>query len=282
MQEVIAAVSKLQVATETYAALGARLSINPDDVAPEIVAALDDVLAAAGIDLSALEPPQRMHIAGLVRTMFAQSSDLLAQPAREAGWSYTDPALLDGIGRASMMMPGLLSAAPELANVTSLLDIGTGVGWLAVAATQTWPDSNVVGVDVWEPSLDIARRNVKGANLEDRIELRKQDLIDIDDVERFDCVWFPTFFFSRETIVDALPKLRTALTSGGHVVLAHPEPPPDPLVQATNRLRTIRDGGSALDSDGAAQLLRDAGYDDVHPIPRTTPVPIGFVIGRKA
>jgi hypothetical protein len=94
-------------------------------------------------------------------------------------------------------------------------------------------------------------------------------------------VWFPTFFFSQETIVDALPKLHTALTSGGDVVLAHAEPPPDPLVQATNRLRTIRDGGSALDSDGAAQLLRHAGYDDVHPIPRTTPVPIGFVIGRK-
>jgi cyclopropane fatty-acyl-phospholipid synthase-like methyltransferase len=180
-----------------------------------------------------------------------------------------------------MMMPSLLTAAPELANVKSLLDIGTGVGWLAVAATQTWPDSKVVGIDIWEPSLDIARRNVKGANLDDRIELRKQDLVDLDDVERFDCVWFPTFFFSQETIVDALPKLHTALTSGGHVVLAHSEPPPDPLVQATNRLRTIRDGGSALDSDGAIQLLRDAGFADAHAISRTTPIPIGFVIGCR-
>jgi protein-L-isoaspartate O-methyltransferase len=267
---------------ETYAALGARLSISPnDDVSPEIIAALDDVLAAADIDISALEPPQRMQIAGLVRTMFAQSGDLLARPAREAGWSYTDPALLEGIGRASMMIPGLLSAAPELANVSSLLDIGTGVGWLAVAATQTWPGCKVVGIDVWDPSLEIARRNIKGANVDDRVELRKQDLVDVDDEARFDCVWFPTFFFPRETIVDSLPKLRTTLTPGGHVVLAHAEPPPEPLVQATNRLRTIRDGGSALDSDSAAQMLRDAGYDEVHSIPRTAPIPIGFVIGRK-
>ena len=100
MQEVMAAMSRLQVATETYAALGARLSISPtDDVAPEIVSALDDVLAAAGIDINTLEPQQRMMIAGLVRTMFAQSGDLLARPAREPGWSYTDSALLEGIGR---------------------------------------------------------------------------------------------------------------------------------------------------------------------------------------
>jgi SAM-dependent methyltransferase len=282
MQEVMAAMSRLQVATETYAALGARLSISPtDDVAPEIVSALDDVLAAAGIDINTLEPQQRMMIAGLVRTMFAQSGDLLARPARAPGWSYTDSALLEGIGRASMMMPTLLATAPELANVSSLLDIGTGVGLLAVAATQTWPECAVVGIDVWEPSLDLARNNVKGANLDNRIELRMQDLADIDDVERFDCVWFPTFFFSREAIIDALPKLSAALTGGGHVVLAHADPPTDALVQATNRLRTVRDGGSGLDSEGATQLLGDAGYDEVHSIPRTTPVPIGFVIGRK-
>jgi len=48
------------------------------------------------------------------------------------------------------------------------------------------------------------------------------------------------------------------------------------------RLRTIRDGGSVLDSGGAAELLRGAGCQDVHPLVRTWPIPFGFVTGRKA
>ena len=48
------------------------------------------------------------------------------------------------------------------------------------------------------------------------------------------------------------------------------------------RLRTIRDGGSVLDADGAAELLRGSGCQDVHPLTRTWPIPFGFVTGRKA
>jgi hypothetical protein len=48
------------------------------------------------------------------------------------------------------------------------------------------------------------------------------------------------------------------------------------------RLRTIRDGGSVLDADGAAEQLRSAGGKDVHPLTRTWPIPIGFVTGQKA
>jgi SAM-dependent methyltransferase len=282
MQELMAAIGPLQTATETFAALGARLSIGAtDDVAPEIVASLDEVLAAAGFpDVSAAEPQQRMMMLGLVRTMFAQASDMLASPTREAGWWYTDPVLLEGIGRASMMMPALMAGAPELKDVSSLLDIGTGVGLLAISATRTWPGCTVVGIDTWEPSLELARRNVRGANLDNRIELRKQDVVELDDVERFDCAWFPTFFFTRETIVNGLARIRTALTPGGYVVLGHHAPPVDPLARATNRLRTIRDGGSVLESDDAAELLRESGYEDVHALERTSPIPIGFMIGR--
>jgi hypothetical protein len=42
------------------------------------------------------------------------------------------------------------------------------------------------------------------------------------------------------------------------------------------------DGGSMLDSGGAAGLLRGAGCLDVHSLARTWPVPFGFVTGRKA
>ena len=48
------------------------------------------------------------------------------------------------------------------------------------------------------------------------------------------------------------PEILAATMPGGHVVVAHYEPPPDPLPRTTMRLRTIRDGGSMLDADGAA------------------------------
>jgi len=284
MQEMTAVISRFQAATDALAALGARLGMGDGDTAPpQILAALDEVLAAAGVTgLDGLEPQQRAMMAGLIRTMFAQSADLLGHPTRAAGWSYTDPVLLEGVGRGSMMMPGLLRGSGELTDVSSLLDIGTGVGLLAVSAARVWPECTVTGIDVWEPSLELARRNVAAAGLDHRIEIRRQDMLDLDDAERYDCVWLPTFFFGPEALTAALPKIIAAMLPGGHVVMAHYEPPPDPLPRTTMRLRTIRDGGSVLDSGGAAELLRGAGCQDVHSLTRTWPIPFGFVTGRKA
>ena len=284
MQEMAAVITRFQAATDALAALGARLGIGEGHaVPPEILAALDEVLAASGVtNVDDLEPDQRAMMAGLVRTMFAQSADLLGHPTREAGWSYTDPVVLEGVGRGSMMMPTLLRGSGELDSVSSFLDTGTGVGLLAVSAARVWPECTVVGIDVWKPSLDLARRNVTAAGLDHRIEIRYQDMLDLDDTGRYDCVWVPSFFFGREVLAKALPKIIAAIVPGGHVVMAHYEPPPDPLPRATMRLRTIRDGGSVLDADGAAELLRGAGCLDVHSLTRTWPIPFGFVTGQKA
>jgi len=284
MQEMAAVITRFQATTDALAALGARLGMGEGDtVAPEILAALDEVLAAAGVaDVDGLEPQQRAMMAGLIRTMFAQSADLLGHPTRDAGWPYTDPVLLEGVGRASMMMPTLLAGSGEFTDVSSLLDIGTGVGLLAVSAARVWPECAVTGIDVWEPALELARRNVTAAGLGHRIEIRRQDVLDLDDIDRYDCVWVPSFFFGPEVLAAALPKILDATRPGGQVVMAHYEPPPDPLPRTTMRLRTIRDGGSVLDADGAAEQLRSAGGKDVHPLTRTWPIPIGFVTGQKA
>ena len=284
MQEMTAVITRFQTATDALAALGARLAMGEGDtVAPEILTALDEVLTAAGVtDVDGLEPQQRAMLAGLIRTMFAQSADLLDCPTRDAGWSYTDPVVLEGVGRGSMMMPTLLRGSGELNGVSSFLDIGTGVGLLAVSAARVWPECTVVGIDVWKPSLELARRNVTAAGLDHRIEIRHQDMLDLDDTDRYDCVWVPSFFFGPEVLAAALPKIVKSTLPGGHVVVAHYEPPPDPLPRTTMRLRTIRDGGSVLDSGGAAELLRGAGCQDVHPLVRTWPIPFGFVTGRKA
>ena len=61
----------------------------------------------------------------IVRLYFAMANELLNDPGRPPGWTYTDPLVLEGMGRGSMMIPPILAAAPEFERVTSLLDVGT-------------------------------------------------------------------------------------------------------------------------------------------------------------
>ena len=220
-------------------------------------------------------------VLNIVRLYFAQTQDLLNEPARAPGWTFTDPTILEGMGRASMMIPNLLANAPELANVTSLLDVGTGVGWLAVGAANRWPTATVVGIDIWEPALERARANVHGAGLDDRITLRNQDVTALDDVDAYDSAWLPTFFIRDDALSDAVKRIVDALRPAGWIVLGMFATPPDSLGQATAALRTIRSGGTNLETEQAADLLRSAGCASVHPLPRMGPMPIEFVVGQR-
>jgi SAM-dependent methyltransferase len=283
-EEVMAAMSPLLVANEALAAIGAELSLKSSgvDADPAFVSALGSVSAAAGLpDLGALAPPQQAMALNIVRLYFAQANELLNDPGRPPGWTYTDPLVLEGMGRGSIMIPPMLAAAPEFESVTSLLDVGTGVGWLAIAAANLWPSVKVVGLDVWEPALERARTNVKEAGLDDRITLRHQDVTALDDVDAYDCAWVPTFFLPEDALITALAKIADALLPGGWVVLGRFESPPVPLAQATIALRNIRGGGCTLDAKRSTELLRGAGFASVRDLERAGPAPIAFVIGQK-
>src|SRR5207302_2060644 len=143
-------------------------------------------------------------------------------------------------------------------EVGSFLDVGTGVGLLAVAAAGVWPQARIVGLDRWEPSLERARANVAAAGLGERIELRRQDLGALDDVDAYECVWVPTFFFTEAALVDALPRVLRATRPGGWVVAGHFTGAPDPLVAAVTTLRTLRGGGVEIPAQRGVELLVQA------------------------
>src|SRR5262249_3212437 len=153
---------------------------------------------AAGLGpLDGLAPPERAMIATRIEVVLREALDVIQQPARAPGWAFTDPVILDGWGRGSAVVPGIIAGlTPELADVTDFLDVGTGGGLLAVAAAATWPQASVVGIDTWGPSLERAAANVAGAGLDERVSLRSQDVGAVDDVDRFDCIWVPTFFLT--------------------------------------------------------------------------------------
>src|SRR2546429_7665107 len=115
-EQLMGAVQRLTGATDALAAIGAELAlkVSGDAGDPEIAAKLSAVAAAAGIsDLETLPPPQLAMALAIIRMNIAEANDLLNNPARPPGWTATDPLILDGYGRGSMMIPTLLAAAPE-------------------------------------------------------------------------------------------------------------------------------------------------------------------------
>jgi SAM-dependent methyltransferase len=282
-EDAMATVQQWSVATEALAAVAAYLRTVDDPAPADIDVALRAVAAAAGLDdLDQLPPPQRAVLAGLAHTTLRQSLDLLEQPTRPAGWSFTDPVILDGWGRGSTMVPPMLAGGgPELTDVRRLLDVGTGVGLLAIAAAGVWPKATITGIDVWEPSLERARANVRAAELDDRVILRMQDVTALDDTDAYDCAWVPTFFLDDSVLDAALARVVRATAPGGWIVLGLFGEPPVPLAKATNALKTIRGGGAVLSEDDAMRRLRDAGCASVHVRPRSGPG-IAYVLGQRA
>lgn len=283
--DVMRAVSGWGNSISAASAVAAQLSLDlsGQSAPPEIADALRAVAEAAGLgDLGELAPHERGIALGIIQLYLHQASDLLADPAREPGWLFTDPVILDGWGRGSTMVP-MMIANNVLggAEVTSFLDVGTGVGLLAVAAAGLWPNSTIVGLDRWDASLERARANVAQAGLGDRVELRKQDVADIDDEERFDLEWVPTFFLTEAKLESALPRLLRASTAGGRIVLGTFVPPPDPLAAAAQALTTVRGGGADLDPKRGAELLEQHGFESVEVVSLPGPAPLGFVVGTK-
>jgi SAM-dependent methyltransferase len=275
------------VSVEVLAALGAKLGGRP--VHPSVEPLLDNVLAAMGADLGALDPGQRMALAGMIRAFFRQAADLLEQPDRAPGWVFDDPALLQSQGRASMsivpVMPQLASTLGDLADRLgrpggTFLDVGTGVALISVAMARALPNLLATGIDIWKPALDLARVNI--ADLADRISIREQNVVDLRDEDAFDLVFLPGPFLPAAIVPEALARCLAALRPGGWLLFGLYAAAPDPVAAAVNDLRIVRSGGHPWTQGEAAVLLDQAGFADVRTPDRTWSAPMNFVAGTRA
>jgi SAM-dependent methyltransferase len=263
-EDIMAKMQGWATGAEALAVLGAKLTLEQrgEPAPPALASAIQSVITAADLDgVDELPPPQRAMLLTMAKLFAHETLDILETPGREPGWTFTDPEILDGWGRGSSMVPAMIAGAhPSLQEgVRSFLDVGTGVGLLACAAATVWPTASVVGIDVWEPSLERARANVSAAGLSDRIELRTQRLEDLADEHAFDCAWIPTFFLHEEVLVEALPAVVRAVTPGGWIVFGRMRSAPDPLARALATFRTTRSGGDDLDTKRLRELFEQAG-----------------------
>jgi 2-polyprenyl-3-methyl-5-hydroxy-6-metoxy-1,4-benzoquinol methylase len=283
--ELQALTTRLATQAEALAALVARLKLDatgePGD--PRVTAQLDrvvDLIVATDLRTN-LDERERTTVIGHVTTMLRQAFDLIDDPVRPGGWYYTDPQILQGQGASSVIVAQLIAGAAIGGPDARILDIGTGVGALAVAFCRAFPGSTVVGIDTWELSLELAHQNVAAAGLGSRITLRRTPIDAFEDDEGFDLVWMPVIFLSRAILEDAVARAVAAMRHGAQIVLGRYAGSDDPLVGALGDLRTIRSGGSLLNPSDTRALLERAGLVDVREIDRTWPAPIVLTAGRR-
>ncbi len=76
--------------------------------------------------------------------------------------------------------------APE--NVSSVLDLCTGSGCLAILAASTFHNASIDAADLSNDALDVARINLKDHDLEDRITLHQGNLFAAVQNQKFDLI----------------------------------------------------------------------------------------------
>jgi SAM-dependent methyltransferase len=225
-ESLMAASQRLSVSVETLAALGAQLRLlqNGLDADSRVRALLNDVARAVDPQLlNGFERRQQAAAFALIQTTFRQALDLLENPERVPGWSYQDPDILQSQGQLSRLIVHWIEAIaaqqPELNEVLgrpgAFLDVGTGVGSLAIEAARCWPALRVVGIDPWEPALTLARKNLAQSGLLERVELRQQCVEELKETATFTVAWVPGPFISAEVVDRALEQVRCALVPGG-------------------------------------------------------------------
>lgn len=82
----------------------------------------------------------------------------------------------------------------------SILDIGTGTGLIALMAAQRSPRADVVGIDVSNEAVRLARRNVAASPFAARVDVVCRDVLDYCPEHKFDCILSNPPFFTEDTL----------------------------------------------------------------------------------
>lgn len=126
-----------------------------------------------------------------------------------SAWSEQDDEALLAQRRASAgtgaffperVLPQLPDSERLLTGPVRLLDVGVGVAAMAVALCQHMPQLSIVGLDVLDRPLELARLHVEEAGLDERIELRRLDVAELDAADEFDLAWLPAPFIPQPAL----------------------------------------------------------------------------------
>lgn len=251
-----------------------------------------DVMAATGLG-DALVAPGRLpfppaQVWGMAASPVLQAA-ALAGGTRD-GWAAQSDAALTAQGLASgsagalfarFVLPHLGDLADRLAAPGArMLDVGTGIGALAVGFAQAFPQLHVTGIDVLPRVLELARAHVGASPVSSRVELRRQDVAELADEERYDLAWLPAPFVPEPAVRAGIARITRALRPGGAIMIGHGTFDGTDLDKALARFRTVAYGGTPLDGASAAGLLHEQALTSVLTVPMPPGAP-AITVGRR-
>jgi predicted O-methyltransferase YrrM len=274
--------------------LAALALVAAGDGPPDMTSAARQLLSVSGITGAPGQPVPGVDamtaqpIASMAAAPLHQAAALAS--GRAVTWSdQSDQALL-AQGRASaygarafpqLVLPAMGDLGSRLAAPGArMLDVGTGVGALAVAFARVFPELHVLGIDVLDRPLELARLNIAASDVAARVAVRNQDVADLTDESGFDLAFLPAPFIPGPAVRAGLPRVAAALRPGGWVFVARGKFGGTPAEDALTRLKTLVYGGMPLDEAEASGLLRGAGLTSVRPVPTPEGAP-GITIGQK-
>lgn len=268
------AVQRLHEKTEALAALGCAMGARDGSttLSAGLQTKIERVVRALGPEVGqGLDPRQAEMLRGAVRSLLRQALDLVENPTREATSISDDPVVLQAQGRAYRAVVPVIAKfiaedaalAERLNGAARFLDVGCGVGRVALDVAERWPSVEVDGVDLFAPALALAEINRASAVAGDRVAFHRSNLTTLNAEARYAAAFAPIARISREAFPNVSASLFKALEAGGRVFVAFETVKEDALAQALSELRVARAGGHAWSSAGASSVLLETGFEKI-------------------
>ncbi|GEM_PF-1646903 len=219
----------------------------------------------------------------MVEMALSEAGELFRNPDRGSNWEITDAAAMQAMGRSSksafIRMKSIAEMYPAMRETFSgtFLDVGTGVAGIALEAARSCPEIKVEGIDIWEPALELARKNIAESGYSDRVSARNLDVCALDEQDRYSLVWLPTMFLKRPIVEAAFDRIVRASVHNAYLVAGIYTQPADPFLALMANLRTLRSGGEITDPLEIKTMMEARGYVEVEL--SVTPIAT-FVFGR--
>jgi hypothetical protein len=94
------------------------------------------------------------------------------------------------------------------------------VAGFALKVARRCPSLLVDGIDIWNPALEIAKRNVEESPHSARITIRNLDETGLAPDPIYTLVWLPTMFMRRAVVEQAIERVFAASQKDAYVVAA--------------------------------------------------------------
>jgi len=196
----------------------------PDDRRFGIPASTTEVMTDE-TSLSYLAPLSRMfgavgpvlpHLLEVYRNGGGVSWGDLGDDARESQADANRPWYEKRLGPALAAVPAIHDALATPG--CRVLDVGCGGGWSSISLSRAYPSATVLGVDIDQPSVDLAVANAREAGVSERVRFLCQDAASlpqgtVDVAFAFECV------HDMPRPVEVLSAVRRTLAPGGSLIV---------------------------------------------------------------